>query len=129
MKFIGIDWSQTKHDIGYVHDNGRPDFHQVIAHSQIGFQQFHEKCESLGLERDECHIGIETSYSLLVDELWSYGYSNIYVIPPSVVTAARGIRTSSGAHNDKSDAYMLANLVRTERERLQPWKPDSLRSR
>lgn len=129
MKFIGIDWSQTKHDIGYVHDNGRPDFHQVIAHSQIGFQQFHEKCESLGLERDECHIGIETSYSLLVDELWSYGYSNIYVIPPSVVTAARGIRTSSGAHNDKSDAYMLANLVRTERERLQPWKPDSLLTR
>lgn len=129
MIFIGIDWSQTKHDIGYMDDSGRRAFHQVIAHSQIGFQKFHEQCEKLGLEQDECQIGIETSYNLLVDELWSYGYSNIYVIPPSVVKSSRGRFGNSGARNDKSDAFMLADLVRTDRRRLHPWKPDTLLTR
>lgn len=129
MLHIGIDWSQDKHDIGYVNDSGRHEFHQVIAHSQRGFQQFHEQCQELGLKKEECHIGIETSYNLLVDELWSYGYGNIYVIPPSVVKSARGRTRSSGARNDKSDAYLLADLVRTDRQRLQPWKPDSLLTR
>ena len=35
----------AKHDIGHMDDSGRRIFHQVIPHSQIGFQQFHEKCE------------------------------------------------------------------------------------
>ena len=48
MIFIGIDWSKTKHDIGYMDDSGRRISHQVIPHSQIGFQQFHEQCEKLG---------------------------------------------------------------------------------
>lgn len=127
--FIGIDWSQDKHDIGYMNDSGRQELYQVIAHSQRGFQQFHEKCQALGLEKEACHIGIETSYNLLVDELWSYGYSNIYVIPPSVVKATRGRFRNSGARNDRSDAYLLADLVRTDRHRLQPWRPDSLLTR
>jgi len=80
MIYIGIDWSQNKHDIGYMDDNGKELLHQVIPHSQIGFQQFHEKCKKLGLERDDCQIGIETNYNLLVDELWSYGYSNFILI-------------------------------------------------
>lgn len=124
MIFIGIDWSQNKHDIGYMDDNGKELLHQVITHSQIGFQQFHEKCEKLGLERDDCQIGIETSYNLLVDELWSYGYRNVYVIPPSVVKSSRGRYGNSGARTDKRDAFMLADLVRTDRGRLQPWQPD-----
>ena len=129
MIFIGIDWSKTKHDIGYMDDSGRRISHQVIPHSQIGFQQFHEQCEKLGLERDTCQIGIETSYNLLVDELWSYGYDNIYVIPPSVVKSSRGRFGSSGARNDKGDAFLLADLVRTDRLRLHPWRPDTLLTR
>lgn len=129
MVFIGIDWSQDKHDIGYMDDSGRRVFHQVIPHSQIGFQQFHEQCEKLELKRDECQIGIETSYNLLVDELWSYGYGNIYVVPPSVVKSSRGRFGNSGARNDKGDAFLLADLVRTDRQRLHPWKPDTLLTR
>lgn len=129
MVFIGIDWSQDKHDIGYMDDSGRRVFHQVIPHSQIGFQKFHEQCEKLELKRDECQIGIETSYNLLVDELWSYGYGNIYVIPPSVVKSTRGRFGNSGARNDKGDAFLLADLVRTDRQRLHPWKPDTLLTR
>lgn len=129
MIFIGIDWSQDKHDIGYIDNSGKEILHQVIGHNQAGFQVFHQRCKELGWAPNECHIGIETSYNLLVDELWSYGYEHVYVIPPSVVKSSRGRYSSSGARTDQRDAFTLADILRTDRHRLQPWQPDSVLTR
>ena len=126
MIFIGIDWSQDKHDIGYIDNSGKEILHQVIGHNQTGFQAFHQQCKELDWAPKECHIGIETSYNLLVDELWSYGYEHVYVIPPSVVKSSRGRYSSSGARTDQRDAFTLADILRTDRHRLQPWQPDSV---
>jgi transposase len=35
----------------------------------------------------------------------------------------------SGARDDQSDGYLLADILRTDRGRLQPWHPDSLLTR
>jgi transposase len=129
MLFIGIDWSQDKHDIGYLDNSGKAISQQVIDHDQRGFQGLHKRCQELGSAPNECYIGIETSYNLLVDELWSYGYEHIYVIPPSVVKSCRGRYSSSGARTDQRDALTLADLLRTDRQRLQPWQPDCVLTR
>jgi len=56
--------------------------------------------------------------------LWAKGYSQVYVIPPSVVKGTRGRYRQSGARTDESDALLLADVLRTDRTRFQPWHPD-----
>ena len=96
-----------------------------MPHKQDDFARLPQQCQKYGLPPGECHIAIETSFNLLADFLWSYGFDHVYVIPPSVVKASRSRYTSSGARNDQSDAYVLADLLRTDGHRFAPWHPDS----
>ena len=65
----------------------------------------------------------------MIDFLWGHGYQQVFVIPPNVVNRTRGRYRQSGARNDQSDAFVLADVLRTDRARLQPWKPDHVLTR
>jgi hypothetical protein len=45
------------------------------------------------------------------------------------VKGSRGRYGSSGTRSDQKDAQLLADILRTDRARLQPWRPDSLLTR
>ena len=61
----------------------------------------------------------------MIDFLWSWNYQEVFVVPPNVVKSTRGRYRQSGARSDESDALLLADLPRTDRARLHPWRPDS----
>ena len=127
--YIGIDWSENKHDILFMNSAGSGIAQITIAHSTEGFVYMDSLRRDLGLTPDECLIGLETAHNLAIDFLWAQGYSQTYVIPPSVVASNRGRQGQSGARTDASDAWLLADILRTDRARLQPWHPDSLLTR
>ena len=127
--YIGIDWGQTSHVICFLNQAGAIIAQQVIPHTPDGFAKFDAQREKLGLCPADCVVGIETAYSLLVDYLWGHGYTQVYVIPPSVTRSARQRYRQSGARNDASDAYVLADTLRTDRGRLLPWRPDHVLTR
>jgi transposase len=122
--YFGIDWSANKHDLVVVNQAGVEMARLVMAHSPAGFMQLDQLRQDLGVTAAECVVGLETAHNLLVDFLWSRGYEQLYVIPPSVTHSARGRYRHSGARTDQSDAALIANLLRTDRPRLQPWRPD-----
>lgn len=124
--YLGIDWSEAKHDLAFVNEAGAQVAKATIDHSQQGFEKLTSLCQRLAVPPAQCYVAIETKHNLLVDYLWSYGYSQVYVIPPSVVNSCRPRFSSSGARTDASDAYVLADILRTDRHRLVLWKPDSL---
>ncbi len=72
---------------------------------------------------------METAHNLLIDFLSAHGYSQVHVIPPRVVKSIRGRYGHAGARTNQSDAVLLADLLRTDRARLQPWHPDSVLTR
>src|SRR5437773_2290241 len=127
--YIGIDWSQTKHDVCILNEAGTPLARLVVAHSPEGFQKLDAQRQLLGLAANECLVGIETAHSLLIDFLWGHGYHQVFVIPPNVVNSTRGRYRQSGARTDQSDAFVLADTLRTDRARLQLWKPDHVLTR
>jgi transposase len=127
--YIGIDWSENKHDISFMNEAGVVIAQYTIPHKTEGFVRMDATRRDLGLATDECLIGLETAHNLVIDFLWGRDYSHIYVIPPSVVKGNRGRQGQSGARTDESDAWLLADIVRTDRARLQPWFPDSLLTR
>ena len=127
--YIGIDWSQTKHDVCILNEAGAPIARQVLAHSPEGFGKLEAQRQQLGLSAGACQVGIETAHNLLIDFLWGHGYQQVFVIPPNVVNATRGRYRQSGARTDQSDAFVLADTLRTDPGRLQLWKPDQVLTR
>jgi transposase len=120
----GIDWSEEKHDISFVNEAGAELVRKRIEHSQKGFQELAELCGQLNASPEQCYLALETRHNLLVDYLWSHGYQQVYVVAPSMVQGYRQRYGNSGARTDASDAYVLANALRTDRQRLTLWKPD-----
>jgi len=123
--YIGIDWSQNKHDICFLNHSGAIQAQAVIEHSQVGFMKFENLRLQMGVRPDDCLIGLETAHNILVDFLWDRGYAQIYVLPPRLVKGSRTRFRSSAARDDPWDAYLIADILRTDQGRLQVWKPDS----
>jgi transposase len=127
--YIGIDWSEKKHDAAFVNASGGQIAALTFPHTLDGFRLFETTRQRIGCAPDACLVGIETAHNLLVDFLWSRAYERVYVIPPSVVKSSRGRYGPSAAHTDRTDAYLIADMLRTDLARLHPWHPDSLLTR
>jgi transposase len=121
---IGIDWSENKHDVCFLHETGKILLVQQIPHTIAGFRELDQARQAFGVTREEVVIGLETAHNLLVDYLWDQGYEQIYVLPPSVVKSAQKRYRQSGAKDDAWDAHLIADLLRTDHRRYTPWKPD-----
>jgi transposase len=127
--YIGIDWSQEKHDIVLMNEAGAQIAYLCIPNKLEGFMQFDAQRAKLGLKVSECVIGIETAHSLLVDYLVEKEYPLVYVLPPNQVRANQGRFRQSGARDDPADARLIAEILRTDRGRLRQWNPDRLLTR
>jgi transposase len=98
----------------------------TMTHSPEGLLNLEKTRRYLGVERAECLVGLETAHNLLIDFLWARQYPQIYVIPPSVINSCRGRYGSSRARDDWRDGRLIADVLRTDRGRLYPWRPNSL---
>jgi transposase len=125
MLYFGIDWSQEHHNLCILNEAGARLSALKFEHSPTGFAQIETERRKCDVPASECPVGIETSYNLVVDYLLDYGYP-VYLVPPQATRAYRNRLKSSGAHDDDSDAWLLASILRTDRDqhrRLQPNSP------
>lgn len=127
--YTGIDWSESKHDIVFMNEVGAAIAQLTVPHTLEGFLKLDAARATLGVSPEDCVVGLETAHNLLIDFLWSRQYAHIFVIPPRVVNGNRSRFGQSGARTDASDARLLAEVLRTDRGRLQPWFPDTLLTR
>ena len=116
--YLGIDWSQMKHDLCWMNEAGVVVAQQTILHTADGFAKLDDARQRLGIASDACVVGIETAHSLLIDFLWARGYTQLYVLAPGMINSIRGRFRQSGAKSDASDARIIADVLRTDRARL-----------
>ncbi len=124
--FLGIDWSHTHHDACFLDERGQVLSRVTVEHTADGLAQLDRAREQLGVTRTECWVGLETAHTLLIDFLWDQGYPHVFVIPPGAIKGARRRYRQTNAHTDQSDAWVIADVLRTDPTTLQPWRPDSL---
>lgn len=127
--YIGIDWSEQKHAVCYLNEAGAVILERTIAHSPEGLLKFEEDRKGLGLTPQEMVIGLETAHNLLIDYFLDRGYGQLYVLPPTLVKASQGRYAQGGAKDDRRDAQLIADILRTDHGRLHAWQPDSLLTR
>ncbi len=121
--YTGIDWSENKHDVLFMNEAGAIVTYFVIPHTLDGLRKFDDTRKKLGVTAADCLVGLETAHNIVIDFLWSRNYSQVYVIPPNLAKSCQGRYRQSGAYTDKSAAFLLADLLRTDRQRLQPRHP------
>ena len=122
--YIGIDWSQNKHDLCFLNQAGARLAQLTVAHTTAGFWQIDALRKKLGVAIEACQIGLETAHNILLDFLWDQGYDQVYVLHPKMVKGSRGRFGSSAARNDTSDALLIADILRTDQGRLRARQPD-----
>lgn len=119
--FVGVDWAQDTHAICVIDEGGRAHDRFRAPHTAVGITEMIERLHRLAPAR-ELPIAIERPSGALVDALVQSGYS-VVPIHPNAVKAARPRYNAAGAKSDPGDAYLLADLLRTDGHRFRPLKP------
>jgi transposase len=116
----GIDWARDDHAVSVVDARGREILRLTVEHSAAGLQQLHT---TLARHRVE-EVAIERPDGPMVDALLDAGIT-VVVISPNQLKNLRGRYGSAGNKDDRFDAFVLADTLRTDRARLRPLTPDS----
>lgn len=113
--FAGLDWASRFHAVCVIDGHGGVCRQWEVAHDADGLRELMRALRALGARR----IAIERPSGLLVDALVDAGFE-VVPIHPNVVKASRPRYRSHGGKSDASDAYLLADLLRTDGHRFKP---------
>jgi len=123
MLLVGIDQSLKKHDVCLMNEVGDHLARFEIPHNARGFQRLHEERQRIQISPRNCLVALESGYSLLVDYLLDQHYQ-VHIIPGKAVDRYRDRHRQSRSASDKSDAVVLAHILRTDGHLYTPWHAD-----
>jgi len=117
--FVGIDWATTEHVVCLLDARGKVIGERAFAHTGEGIAAL---CSWLfdktgATTPAQIHVAIEVPRGAVVETLLERGLS-VYSINPKQLDRFRDRFSVAGAKDDRLDAYVLANSLRTDRERF-----------
>jgi len=121
--FAGIDWGSGAHAVCVIDDKGAVRDRFNTKHDGEGLAGMLSRLRKVAAPGD-LRIAIERPSGLLVDTLVEAGFV-VVPIHPNVVKACRPRYRAVAAKSDPGDAYILADILRTDGHRLRPLVPQS----
>lgn len=116
----GIDWASEEHALCVVDATGERRAGEFFAHDEAGIRELLARMRSLGVVK----VAIERPDGLLVDRLLDAGFT-VLPVHPNALKATRPRYEAAGGKSDGFDAFVLAELARTDSHRLRSLRPDS----
>ena len=110
--FAGVDWASTDHAVCVIDATGTVIWRHTIAHSRAGLIRLTTRLAELGVTR----VGIERGDGPVVQALLDAGLP-VAVVPPRQVKNLRS-RFARAGKDDRFDAYVLADAMRTDGHRF-----------
>ena len=120
---VGLDWGSERHAICVVDDHGGIVLQIDIPHDAGGLGQMRRRLKRLA-PPEQLPIAIERPSGLLVDTLVEAGHP-VVPIHPNVLKASRSRYRAAAGKSDPGDAYILADLLRTDGHRFRSLRPAS----
>lgn len=115
----GIDWASEAHEV-CVSEEGEVLERFSVAHDEHGIAGLARRLAKFGVDR----VAIERPDGILVERLLAAGLE-VLAIHPNQVKAARARFAVAHGKSDRFDAYVLAELARTDAHRFRALVPDS----
>ena len=123
--FCGTDWAEDHHDIALVDRDGRLLGRCRISDDAAGLAQMLALLAGHGdSAEDPIPVAIETPRGLLVTCLRATG-RQVYPINPMAVARYRDRHSIAGRKSDHGDAFVLANVLRTDMHAHRPLPADT----
>ena len=111
----GIDWARDDHAMAIVDSDGREVHRSTVEHSAAGLRELVATLARAGA----AEVAIERPDGPVVDALLEAGIT-VVVISPNQLKNLRSRYGSAGNKDDRFDAFVLADTLRTDRARLRP---------
>jgi len=117
-RYAGIDWAKASHAVCIIDERGSAVARFEVAHSDAGLGELVRRV------RDVDGVAIERPDGPVVEVLLEAGLP-VVVIASRQVKALRARHGLAGNKDDRADAYILADALRTDGHRLRPLRPDA----
>lgn len=115
----GIDWASEEHAVCVVDATGTRLRERLVAHDEVGIAALCRELVELQVER----VAIERPDGIVVERLLDVGLV-VIAVHPNQAKAARERYSVAGGKSDRFDAFVLAELARTDAQRLRAIRPD-----
>jgi transposase len=119
--FVGLDWASREHAVCVVDGRGDVVARFTVEHTAAGMTELAARLVKLA-PAPELRIAIERPTGLVVDTLVE-GKFAVVPIHPNAVKAARPRYSAAQGKTDLGDAYLLADLLRTDGHRFRTLTP------
>ena len=116
----GVDWARDDHAVAVVDASGQVVERFTVAHTAAGIRELVRRLAKVGVHE----VAIERPDGPVVDALLEADLT-VVVISPNQLKNLRSRYGSAGNKDDRFDAFVLADTLRTDRTRLRPLVPDS----
>lgn len=118
--YAGVDWAVDGHAVCVVDEQGVPVDEFDVDHTGSGLGEMCRRVRAAGA----CRVAIERPDGPVVDALLEAGL-DVVVVSSRSVKALRERYGTAGNKSDRSDAYVLADCLRTDGHRWRSLEPDS----
>jgi transposase len=113
--FVGVDWGSESHQVYAIDDGRNVLLDKAFAHSGEGLGELVEALLALADGRPErIAVAIEKPHGAVVETLLERKIS-VFAINPKQLDRFRDRHTVAGAKDDRRDALVLADSLRTDR--------------
>ena len=119
--FVGIDWASQEHTVCVIDEQAWVIWRAIIPHTAQGMTALRATLTKLA-EPGTLPIAVERPSGLLVDTLVDAGFP-VIPIHPNVLKASRPRYSAAQGKSDPGDAFILADLLRTDGHRFRPLLP------
>jgi transposase len=118
--YAGVDWATDAHAVCVVDGEGQLRVEFDVPHTAHGLAELCRRVQRVGARR----VAIERPDGPVVDALLEAGL-DVVVVTSRSVKALRERYGTSGNKSDRSDAFVLADCLRTDGHRWRSLEPDS----
>lgn len=124
MKFYaGLDWGSAEHAACVVDERGAVVAELAVKHTADGLKALLARLARIA-PPTELPIAIERPSGLVVDTLVDAGHP-VVPVHPNALKACRPRYRAAGGKSDAGDAYILADVLRTDGHRFRVLSPSS----
>ena len=112
--FVGVDWATVDHQVCVVDAAGGAGTQRVVAHTAVAVRACVDGLRTrVGGDLESVAVGIETPRGAFVATLMEQGLA-VFAINPKQLDRFRDRHTVAGAKDDRRDAWVLADSLRTD---------------
>jgi transposase len=118
--FVGIDWGSERHAICVVDATGHHREERRVEHTAEAVQACLDWITTYtGVTATQMAVAIETPRGALIDACLARGM-HVWAVNPKQLDRFRDRHTVAGAKDDRRDAWVLADSLRTDPGAFQP---------